>query len=489
MSGNWYVRQFGDRARFAILISLGRDPHPTGSEAIDKTWGSLAIWVRNRCLTRSIRDDGTMADEVQWNLYDILRWLVDCSVRLVNEEPFPDPARLDHVQDACDWYNDTEAPPFTLTETEEDDWFLRRSEWRRYHALRPAAIDAALPHIMIRRLGDFLEVSWDNETWRPSRPDLRFVEQRGIEFVGARQAALDLQDALSDVTRKLANESQLPELVDLNVNAAAMVADDSDWQWLIHRQTAGIICGELPHLADLLRKHTQKQHVGIYVPHTPETLILRQAKLTSAKDVMALLNAAESFPEEAVTPAIRGLIRPSNASTTRPYLEGYERARVVRDALGWGDDPAPNLGTWMQSNNIAVQWRELPAAVDLLATRADNEYATAILNPRIGSRYRKEIAEATALGHLLFDEIPVAVDGTWEHWPTAARARAFAAMLMLPDTGIRAMLGHHGTIDTDTIRRIMDHFRTGAYATTYHLCNLKLMTDERRVDILRELAA
>src|SRR5262249_44005215 len=144
------------------------------------------------------------SDEVRWSLIGVLGWLIDVGVRLINEEPFPDAASLDNVRDACDWFNATETPLLTLTEAEEDDWFLRRSDWRHHHALRRAVPDAALPNVMLRRLGDFVEVSWDNETWSTSRRGLSFVEQRGTELVSAARAASDLRAALMDVTHTLA---------------------------------------------------------------------------------------------------------------------------------------------------------------------------------------------------------------------------------------------------------------------------------------------
>lgn len=38
---DWYARQFGERDRFAINLSLGRDPYPCGDQARDATWGGI----------------------------------------------------------------------------------------------------------------------------------------------------------------------------------------------------------------------------------------------------------------------------------------------------------------------------------------------------------------------------------------------------------------------------------------------------------------
>lgn len=489
MNNSWYTRQFGDRDRFAILLSFGRDPHPTGDPAVDASWGSLSIWVRGRCLTRSVSNEGGVSDEVHWSLASILQWIIDCGARLINEEPFPDAAILDNVRDACDWFNSTETPLLRLTEAEEDEWFLRRSEWRQCHALRRAATDAALPNIMIRRLGDFLEVSWDNETWSAPRPDLSFVEQRGTSLVAAAQVAADLRAALVDAAQALADKHKLSALAELASAASTASAGDDAWRWLVHQQTARVIDNELASLRERLSQHTRARRVGLFVPHTPETLVLRHARPASATELNALLKAAQAVPSAPMKAPIVSLLRPTEAPTLMPWKKGYELAREVREALSWGDDPAPDLGAWMTLNNVLVASQTFPPSIDLVARRSEDNRALAVINPYAQSRFHREIAHATALGHILFDMTPAVVDGVWEHWPTAARARAFAAMLLLPDDGVRGVLAGRTNVDASDVKRVMERFRTGPYATTYHLKNLGFVDEERRIEILRELAA
>ena len=343
---------------------------------------------------------------------------------------------------------------------------------------------------MIRRLGDFVEVSWDNEAWGTPRAGLSFVEQRGTELLNARQAAADLRAALGDVTQTLAQRHESRDLTDLASAASKMSADDGDWQWLIHPQTARIITDELGVLRERLNQHVNARSDGLYIPHTPETLLLRQARLISANELKDLLDATQAVPAEPMKAPIRELIRQTVASTTRPWKEGYERAIEVRDALGWGDEPAPDLHQWLKSHNIGITSRRLTSSIDLVVKRTDDHQALAVVNPQAGSRLRQEIGEATALGHILLDMIPVAVDGTWEHWPSAARARAFALMLMLPDDGVRDVLTGRSDLDASDVKRVMDRFKTGPYATTRHLKNRGFIrSDERREEILAALVA
>jgi len=481
-----YVRQFGDRGHFALSFALGHDPHPGVPDPETSIWGGFALWARGKCLTRSISDDGGVADEIRWNLLPLLEWFVEVGIRLVNEEPFPALSSSDQVRDATDWFNESEDPPITLTESEEDQWFLRRSDWRRHHAVRTAALDVALPNIHLRRLGSFVEVSWDNETWSPPRPDVSFVEKRGTVLVSAREAAKVIQQALMDVIRVLGEEGATPAVSKL----CSMVEDwevrDSDWRWLVHARSADELTQSLPRLAERLAEHAHAEGCGIFIPHSVETLVLRQARLGTAPEILSLLGVLDQIPDTKASGLLTSRRRPSSAPTIRPWTSGYDRALDLREDLGWGDRPLPNLADWLAQQQVAVRSRPFPGWVYLL-TAWESGRALTNVNPQGSSLARREAGLATALGHLLMDDGPVCIDGVWEHWPTAARARAFGVMLMLPDDGVKDVLAGRGAIDSDDVQRLMDHFGTGPSATTYHLRNRGFIDEERRAGLVQEL--
>ena len=154
-----------------------------------------------------------------------------------------------------------------------------------------------------------------------------------------------------------------------------------------------------------------------------------------------------------------------------------------------GSDPVPELRQWLRDNRVVVGDTTLAASIALVAARSDNLAAFTTVNPRAKSRLRREIGHAAALGHILFDAPGVAVEGTWEHWPTAARARAFGVMILLPVDGVRDILRGKTAIDADDVTCVMRQFDTGPYATTFHLNNLGFIDDERRTEILGELVA
>lgn len=483
----WYQRQFGDRGEFAIIVSLGTDPHPSGWEALDAAWGSLEIWASGRCLTQSVTDGGAVSAGVRWSVLPVLEWLLAVGIRLVNEDPYPRISKGADVGDACAWYDATLSPPMLDAEA-EDRWFLLRSEWRHHHALRRAAEDVALPNVVFRRLGHCVEVSWDNQAWAPPRPDLRFVERRGRELVAADTFADVVRQTLVDVSATLATRSGNREIEELHRSASNLRVGATDWRWLVHRPTAEVIRNELPDLCERLDRLTAAHARGFYVPHTRDTLVLRQVRLDERSEIEAVLRAAEMLPERPLTPDLERLIRPRPASSERPWEAGNDYAETVREAMGWGTGPLPELADWLVDQGMGVPGDlGLPSAIEVLAERSDDARAMVHVNPR-APRIRKETGLATALGHVLLDDGPVSVDGTWEHWPTAARARAFGVALMLPEYGVRDLLGGAQAVGETEVRHLMAHFGAGPYATTYRLQNLGIISREERAELVSIVA-
>jgi hypothetical protein len=480
---DWYQRQFGDRGEFALAFALGVDPHPSGGLARDLCWGSVEIWVAGRCLTRSVSDSG-VSEGVRWSLLPLFEWLLDVGLRLVNEDPYPRFSKGIDVPDGAAWYDGTLSPPM-LGEQAERRWFLRRSEWRHHHALRRAAEDLALPNIVFRRLGDSTEISWDNATWSTSRKDLDFVERRGRKLVPATTFASVVRDAIVEVLAVLAERAGEGRLSELSRRAETLRAGEQDWKWLVHRPTADVIRDEMPDLAKMLDAAARAHCVGLYVPHTPTTQVLRLVRLERPEEVDAVLNASKLLPERPVLAAVQALIRPRAADYERPWHEGNEYAEIVRDAMGWGNDPLPNLAHWMAEQGLAVPEQDLgvPSSVSVLAERTDDARAMVHVNPSGASRMRRETGLATALGHVLLDDCPVAMDGEWEHWPTSARARAFGVALALPEDGVRDLLGSSRRIGKDEVCDLMQHFGSGAFATTYRLKNLRLISRDHAMEL------
>lgn len=483
----WFQRQFGDRAEFAISFSLGVEPHRTGIPERDLSWGALEIWARDRCLTASV-SAGAVSQGIRWCMLPILEWLLDVGVRLVNEDPYPRFSKGRDVRDGSQWYDATLSPP-ALSPEDEQRWFLRRSEWRNHHALRRAAEDVVLPNVVFKRSGEDLEVSWDNEAWPSARRDMYFVEKRGTVLVSALGFGEVVREALIEVTRALSERNPRPSFRALAQRASELEVVDQDWRWLIHRPTAAIIRDSMPTLCARLDAATNLALGGLYVPHTPETLVLRQVRAEHVDEINAVLDAVAHVPSAPMPKAIQELVRPRPAQSERPWDEGNDYAEQVREALGWGDGPLPDLTSWLPAHGIGVPEQDfgLPPSIAVLAERTLEKRAMVHVNPRAHSERKRETGLATALGHVLLDDVPVSIDGEWEHWPTSARARAFGVALMLPEDGVRSLLAAAGSIGVSEVRRVMKRYRSGPFATTYRLKNLGLISGDEHDSLVRHL--
>lgn len=485
----WYQRQFGDRARFALSIALRSDASPVGDPARDSTWGDLGLWVNDRCLTGNVAN-GEYSSTVTWNLLPILDWMVKVGVRLINEEPYPIHPVRGGVSDGAHWFHATLDPPLLDSTDDEEAWYLARSDWAHHHALCRAAEDVALPHVLFRRYGAYVEISWDNETWKAPRPGLFFVERRGCELVPVAETATVIRDAVSDVLTAIAGRTDSEAIQGLAQATDHFEATDDDWRWLVPRPVASIIRTRLPELAVRLIDHTARTRHGLHVPHTEETLALRSVRSERLEDIVALLDTLELLPQKPMSKRLQELTRPAPAAATQPWEDGNEHAERVRERMGWGTERVPDLARWLRAQNVKVFTKSLglPSAVSVLIRRSAALHAFSHVNPDSPPYGRQSgVGLAVALGHLLLDDEPVAMSGVWEHWPTAARARAFGVALMLPADGVRETLAGVGSIDQDAVRRLMVRYGSGPTAATWRLWNLRLISSDQRDDLLSTL--
>ncbi len=480
----WYSRLVGDTAEFALRISLSSDPdaRPSESEATS-SWGSLEIWARGRCLTRSRHADGAYRDDVQWFLLPLLEWWAENLPYLANEETFPLAVSRDDVRHAADWIDASEDPLVGLTESEEDDWFERRSDYKCRHGLRFGALDAALPMLLVRRLGSFIELSWDNGSWGTSRRGLEFTEVEGSCLVSASRFSKTAATAIVETCRVLEERGA----VDAKRVRAKLDNTRPRWKLLLPPQLRSAV-GAIKSIRERIEEAQPPR--GLLAVHTPETLALRG--LRGASPALLERVAAVASPEPGSWPRLLEELRTPSLPTSRaPWQQGYEAATRVRDTLGWSDEPVEtqvgDLHRWLTDNvGVATAEVDFGNQLDLLTVGIENT------TPKIlGGTHKRgsAMASASGLGHLLMDMEPVSFEGPTEHWPTAARARAFAAMLLMPEDGVRSVLRQEGGATAEGVRSVMKKYNTSALSTTWHLRNLGIIGDHRRAELLQQVVA
>lgn len=172
-----------------------------------------------------------------------------------------------------------------------------------------------------------------------------------------------------------------------------------------------------------------------------------------------------------------------------PWRAGYDAALRLRSSLGWGGAPLPPLRAALEGLGLAVRDADLPPGVACAAAR----YASADAASLLVSRQRsmsESMQLASALGHLL--DLPHGRDfgiasSPWAHWPSVARAKAFAAMLLMPEEAVRDIVRRMGAVDASVVRAVMKQFGTGPIVTTWHLLHLRLVSQEARDTLVQDL--
>ena len=479
----WFQQLFGDTAAFAIKISLEKDPSSAGraDERLRWSWGQFELHAQGRCLTRH-QVDGAIRDGIVWYLLPFLEWLDANALPLLNEEPFPAATGNDEVKDAIDWLEKSLAGPIlSPTDDEEDHWFEERSRWFARHALRTGFEGAVAPFLMLRRLGEHIEISWDNERHRPGRPDVAFLEPRGTVMVRADEVESVLRQTMQESLRALSTHGEI-RLTGALANGHG--PGPARGNTLLQPATRNLF--DQPALADVRsRLDAAVPGSGGLVRHTVLTALLRGVPITEKAQLEPFLKL-ESPPSRIQPRLPRKSLPPGTGP--EPWREGYSMAARVRQELNWGDERAPSLPEFLRSIDVEVLERPLLAGVlCAVSTRSDDRTAVLVTTGySMGGRMRY----ATALGHIVLDLPPGhdlgIVSSRWSHWPTTARAKAFGAMLLMPEKAVKSMAGSRGHIDAGLVQAIMSRFDTEATATTWHLYNLGMISDEARASLLLE---
>jgi Zn-dependent peptidase ImmA (M78 family) len=189
---------------------------------------------------------------------------------------------------------------------------------------------------------------------------------------------------------------------------------------------------------------------------------------------------------QALTTTIQSARMPSPASLDKPWRAGYTAATRVREILGWADDDVPDLRTWLPQQGIALEEEASDTGWMCAVCTFDDDRARIVSNASYTS-VSAPMRLASALGHLLLD-LPRGksfgvVSSPWAHWPATSRAKAFGAMLLMPDKAVRT-IARTVSAPIDLVEKVIDTFRVGPVVATWHLYNLGLLGEEDRENAL-----
>ncbi len=181
--------------------------------------------------------------------------------------------------------------------------------------------------------------------------------------------------------------------------------------------------------------------------------------------------------------------------------EGYALARSVRDRLRRMEAPLGDLRPLLEKHFEVPIW-VLPLASPVPAVSivdGDRVAVAVVLNANDRKRLENPLVDrvhlAHELCHVLFDESePGKIHLVLEHARdnsgdlVEARARGFAAELLLPSRGLRALLGEPRRVTDETraremIQRARMHFVTPWEVAAYHLGNHRFIHKDLSDDL------
>jgi hypothetical protein len=473
-----FQQLFGDTDRFAINIALRDDPAPPpGAPAAQvASWGELELWVDGLCLTQHAFE-GSSGKAVTWYLLPFFEWLDSKAVELLNREPFAYPIQQADGGTAIAWLNSAnDGRPVGATSWDDDEWLDERYSFWQSHALRAGMPGAAVPHIVFHRVGDDIEVSWDNEGAPPPRRGLRYVNPRGARLVDGRFVAETLRSALREFASRLREFSVSVSMHGPLANGHGPGA--TAWRWLLPTVTAGLVEAR-PRLLEQLSSSVPS--AGAFVPHSLASSVLRGVAAEDQKALDGVESVLQRPAEAHLADSITRLRCPSAAPRWDAWKAGYRVAERVREVLGWGADPLPNLRERLVDLGIEVKDVELPAGAACAALAFADEQARIAIS--WSGRMSPAMKIATALGHLLLDapshrDFGI-VSSPWIDAPTVARAKAFGAMLLMPEERCR-MLAKQSASPEMLVKSVMKAFSSTRSVTSWHLFHLRLLGQDDR---------
>jgi Zn-dependent peptidase ImmA (M78 family)/transcriptional regulator with XRE-family HTH domain len=182
--------------------------------------------------------------------------------------------------------------------------------------------------------------------------------------------------------------------------------------------------------------------------------------------------------EAAVEPAA---VRPGEVGRGPAVDQGRRLAGQVRQALRLGDGPLGPLPEVLEERlRLDVDFSPLPEAVDGLCVSVGERALVLVGSSKPSSRQRFTLAHE--LAHYLVDDLdPLYVDerGVRARSVAEMRANAFAAHLLMPEPGVRAVIDGF-TDDAERAVRVALTFGTSVSAAAYQLGNLGLLPDSIR---------
>jgi len=523
MTVRW-ERFSGSTDVFAVRLSF--IPDPDDGTAIDHdesaSWGRLELWVNGQNLCVHV-NQGEFLQGVHWYMLPFLEWLVDSWNPLMHEERLPNR----NIRDtAVESLAITRNAPALAAELDIAAWEQEWYDWNGRHALRAARDGGLFPNVVFRRVHDQIEISWDGELPAGTPPGFRFNLSQGATLLEpeevanplyelATDAVTYLQESVPNSVRLEALQARIQELANLNQSETRL-------GWLVGLQARARTLDRFKQksidqferswqdVTDVLKSFSRGPalQAALDTEETPLVLVgsCHAALLfgsvsptVSEADVRTLgrvlINQYSRFENqhERLEKLSRN-VPPDRGSLI--WEQGYDLAESLHDVLNLTGDWVDVLSL-IRNLGISQLWRELDdKGIRGCSIVGPQHKPTIIINK--SWRYSESPAGvrftiAHELCHLLYDrsharKLAIA-SGPWAPLSIEKRANAFAAMFLMPPHLIERAVADSPDPITELagVKAVARRLRVGIVAAIEHLCNLTLMTEIERDELLAQL--
>lgn len=509
---------------FAIRLSF--IPDPDDGIAIDRdesaSWGRLELWVNGQNLCAHV-DQGEFLQGVHWYMLPFLEWLVDSWNPLLHEERLPNRNIAD---EAVESLAITRNAPALAAELDIVAWEQEWYEWSGRHAWRAARDGGLFPNVVFRRLRDYIEVSWNGELPAGTPPGFRFNLSLGSALLDPQEIAGPLYelatDAIGYLRQSIPDSARLESLEAKLQELPNPKQHDARLGWLVGLRPTGRMLHRLKGKAvdQVARSWEEVTNVLRGLSRGPAL----QAALATEDTPLVLVGSSQAaLLFGSVSPTISeadvltlGRVLISQYSRLRPqgenleelsrnippdegsliWEQGYDLAESLHDALNLTGDWV-DVRALIRDMGIHQLWRELnDTGIRGCSIVGPQHRPTIIINR--SWRYSRSpegvrFTIAHELCHLLYDRsharrLAIA-SGPWAPRSIEKRANAFAAMFLMPPHLIERAVADSPDPITELAgaRAVARKLHVSVVAAIEHLCNLTLMTEIERDELLAQL--
>jgi len=475
---------FGRSDSFGLDLRLFDVPGAT-SDVEDRSWTGFAFHVGGRNLC-AVRDDSGGSESVEWTFLPVAEWFASNWDAIVHEQRFP----IDGIpgnEPAALLAEHSSRPPPGASEQEESRRLEAWQAWWSRHALRAGVPGGLLPNAFFRRVGDDIEVSWLNRPFTERYRHLRFAETMGVSAVPVDDFCRVMHQALTAFAGQLDQACLGSGRVHALQQKLATLPKPFEHT---RKQRLRLLFGlSLKVIESIgIRLQACAASNGLWEPAgVPALLFGAMAPRLESSDIRRLnseLRQAERGSRRArlLDRHVTDAPCPTGDwwDSRRPWQDAYERALALRSSLSLGDEPV-KMDALLKKLGVAVREIRLKdRSIRGIALASPLHAPTILVNadsPWNRGPGGRNATLAHELCHLVVDRDrarrAVVVSGPWAPPRIEQRARAFAAMFLVPLDGLRRLVqAHRGPVDASLLRTIADRFHASTDLVASHLLNL-----------------